>query len=45
MWRRETIEGNVVFSQWRRERVEEICLAVVFGGDTFDGEIYEMKHE
>ena len=27
------------------ERVEEICLAVVFGGGTFEAEIYEMKHE
>ena len=27
------------------ERVEDICLVVVFGGGTFDAEIYEMKHE
>ena len=43
LWKRVAIQRYVVFSGG--VRVEEICLVVVFVGDTFDAEIYEMKHE
>ena len=42
LWRRETIERNVVFSQWRRESGGDLSGR---RGGTFDAEIYEMKPE